>query len=300
MIGESLLKKRVLTATVFAGGRALEIEGSRLYLNSVEESPSREPNKASLTVYNLGAKNRGILSAEHRGLEIVAGYYPQHGLVFRGETYTVRHEPPSQNSPEWVTTIEAADGWHAFESSWASLSWPAGTPLSVVVTQLGQTTGLAVKTDVRGSLAAAWCCSRRTADALTEFCGDNGLTWHIYQGVIEVLSESTAINRTTATAVRVSADSGMIGSPALVERKPKGGRKRFGVSVKTLMDPRIRPHGLVEIITSVPTSGIARTKRSTYSLPQIGGVYRVGRVARYGSLETPDFYTEFETESFYA
>ena len=101
-------------------------------------------------------------------------------------------------------------------------------------------------------------------------------------------------------AVKVSPSTGMVGKPTLAERKPKGGRKRFGVSVKNTMNATIRPKGLVEIVSDSSAGGMTRTRKGVYQTPGVNGVFRVGRVVHYGSKHTPDFFTEFETESFYA
>lgn len=283
--------ERKLLVTVFAGGRSLELTHD-VYINGVDLSKSREPNTASIVVHNLGASNRGALSADHQAIEIVGGY-GEGSNIFSGQTFSVSHKP---TNPGWETTIEAGDGVKPFVSSWTSNSWGEGTPVSQVLGSMASDMGAPLDARVSGTLNATWAYNGRTSEGLSEFCQGLGAQWSIYQGVLEVLTLDEAIDRSLSLAVDVSKLTGMIGSPEVVERK-KG---KFGVGCKTLMNPAIRPNGLVKV-TSGATGGTARNKKGAqYEVPGANGVYRVKRVNHYGSLFTPDFYTEFETESFSA
>jgi hypothetical protein len=293
--------KRALKASVYANGRKLELDGYDMYLDSVELTNSREPNLAKLIVYNLGAANRGILSGEHQALTISAAsdICPTPTKIFDGQTMTVKHVRPTKASPRWETWIEAADSIKVYKGAWVSNFWGAGTPISVVVSDIAFDMGVPFDCRVSGTLRGDWAFNGRAADALSELSWDYGARWVLYQGTLEFLLATDSIDRSSQLAVTVSSDSGMVGSPTIVERQKKGGRRRFGVSVKTLMNPRLRPNGLIKIESASQTAGIARTKKGQqYQTPGANGVFRIERLTHYGSLITPDFYTEFETRSF--
>lgn len=294
-----LYDDRRISVSVFADGSRLDLNGYDVVIDSVDLVNSRDPNTASLTISNLGASNRGILSGGHQGIEISAGYVTP-AMIFSGQSTSLRHIPPLSNAPGWTTVITAGDGIKAYETSWVSATWTAGTPISTVVGDIAATMGMASDCRFAGSLTGAWSFNGRSADAMSELVWDYGIKWMIYRGVVEVVAPSDSIDKSTSLAITVSSDTGMLGSPQVIEREPKGGKRRFGLSCMTMMNPYIRPDGLVKVRSAI-VGGVARTKKGKlYQTPGVGGLYIVRRVNHYGSLVGNEFYTEFETESYFA
>lgn len=296
------LNDRVLSVSVIADGRRLDLEGYDMYLDSVDLTNSRDPNTAKVIIYNLGTGNRGIISGEHQAITISAASVvsPTATKIFAGQTTFIKHVPPTKANPRWETYIEARDGVKTYRDSWVSSSWVSGTPLTVVVGEIAAEMGIPVDCRVSGSLRGPWAYNGRAVDALSELSWDYAARWVIYQGTLEFLDATASIDRNTTLAVDVSKDSGMIGTPVIVEREPKGGKRRFGVTGKMILHPAIRPNGLVRIVSTVSAGGgVARDKKGrVYKTPGANGVFRVQRATHYGSRITPEFYTDFETESF--
>jgi hypothetical protein len=218
-----------------------------------------KPNQAKIVVYQLSETTRNLLSADHQGVEFLAGYGGDPTLIFRGTTTNVLHQRPAPGT-EWITEIYAGEGEKEMKGTIFNRSYEAGTEIRRVIEDVSRSMGLPVEIDffaVSNVAQESLTLSGLAKDVLDQLTADYSLRWSIQQGQLEVTDLLSPIS-SQPTAVVLSSDTGMIESPILTERQPvtkKGQKKKKGkpiemipgVKVTSLMNTEIRPNRLIEI-----------------------------------------------------
>jgi hypothetical protein len=268
-----------------------------------------EPNQATIKIHNLAESTRNLFTADHQGIEFYAARNATEKpiMIFRGETTNVLHD---DIDPGYLTTIFAGDGDKSFSSIPFNKSYKAGTLVLTILKDLASAMNLPTEVnffDIQARLLRSETFSGLCKDALNEVTKDYGLKWSIQQGILEIINLVQPIV-SQPTAVLISADTGMIGAPIIVERqenkqntKQKGKKKKenrlIGVNVTNYLDPEIKPGRLVQIHSE--TTIIQLGKLLETKIPNINanGIYRTD-VARYigGNLPGNRFDVEVEAD----
>ena len=134
------------------------------------------PNTARVTVHNLAKATRDLFSEAHQGMEFMAGYGDDVGLIFAGQITNVLHERVDNG---YATTIYAGDGVKAFETQYFGKSYSAGTPITQILFDMCTNIGLPYSIDTLGFdlLLSGETYSGMTKDCLDTVCKDRGLEW---------------------------------------------------------------------------------------------------------------------------
>jgi len=217
-----------------------------------------------LEINNLSREHTAEITGLPRRTTIVsvdAGYAEGTSRIFTGD---LRKAIPSREGPTWKVSVTAGDGEHARRTARVSQAFAAGTSTGVAAQAIAEAMGVGV-----GNAASAFRGTRlnghgETFDdglvlhgsasaSLTDLCNAAGLIWSIQDGVILVLPVGGA---SSETAMLLGADSGMIDSPVIVDRRT--------VMVKCLIQPGIRP-GQRVMIDSVLVSGERRISEVTFT-----------------------------------
>jgi len=264
---------------------ALEVEGLRVQFK-VSKSLQREPNKLELSIWNLSQDTRGKLTeaVEKRSAPVVieAGYAgtatapATTEVVFKGDARIISHV---RQGPDWVTRLQSGDGAVAYKSARMVGSFAPGTKRATVIEEAAKSLGLPLGNlkerikahDFKGALTefvGGFATASKASEQLTELLAPLGLGWSIQDGQIQVLGEKDA---TSAQAVVLAPDSGLVGSPELGEQ---------GVlKVKSLLQPGLRPGRRVELD--------AETAK---------GLYRIERVTHVGDTHGTEWFSEAEVK----
>jgi hypothetical protein len=236
----------------------------------VEKSTAREPNKATLRIWNLSPTRRQSLEgltttrgAARIRVEIVAGYKDQAGLIFRGD---LRSALTSRQGPDLVTTLEGEDGGRSVLSSRVSRSFPAGTTAAVVVRACAEALGVGLGNALDAVAQAQFTGGGNTFREGTTLSGQAseelhglfrslGLTHSIQNGVLQVQRRGQALQ---ATAVRLAPETGLIGRPEV----DVGGL----VKLQSLMNPDIYPGRVLQLDPGpgIRPSGFFQAKKVIY------------------------------------
>jgi hypothetical protein len=227
---------------------------------SVERTLRREPNRASLRVWNLSDGNRAAIGRmEQVRVRIEAGYEQASGLIFDGELVEGLSR---KDGSSWVTELRSGDGHSAARSARISWSYRAGASTSAllerVAGELGVGIGNALEAFGRAGTPAGTrlehgAVSGRADDVLTHLCEAVGLEWSIQGGVLQVLDQGGALRR---TAIVLDSDSGLVGSPHVDSR----GR----LHAEALMVPELEPGRLVSV-RSAHVEGTWRVTKATFA-----------------------------------
>jgi hypothetical protein len=135
-----------------------------------------------------------------------------------------------------------------------------------------------------------------------------GYRWSIQQGVLEITPIDEPL-QSSPEAVLLSVDTGMIGSPVLIERqdtdddptaKPKAKERKeriIGVRVTSLMNALIKPGHLMQIeAQQTVTSTLGKLSEAKTPSVTANGVWLVDRTHYFGDNTTGPFDVEAEAD----
>ena len=213
--------------------------------------------------------------------------------VFKG---TITDASTKDEQADSVTTIEIADGRKSIRDSYCSLSYKPGTSAKIILNRCANEMGLPLVygdgVDSLESYPNGYSFIGRAADAITEICNAQGLSWSIQNNIIQIIKAGgTATNR----GLVFSAYTGLIGTPERVvkansrpdketakrRRKVKSEKesptKRSGWKIKTLLSPTVMPGEKVKVESRIIT-----------------GWFRVERIEHNGDYMGDEWTSEME------
>lgn len=184
----------------------------------VVKTTKREPNTATIRVFNLGPESRAAASAASR-ISLRAGYKSPDlpPLLFTGDVRKVVHE---YEAGTYTTTIEARDSGRAYSGARVSRSYAPGTPIATILGDLAdslevgrgnlrdfeQIARLSGGSTVPEGFVSFGPASRVLSDVLR----GAGLRWSVQNGALQIqrLREPLRV-----LAERLAPDTGLVGSP---------------------------------------------------------------------------------------
>lgn len=197
-----------------------------------------------LEIRNLSPEHRREIQTARRFrtfVEVQAGYVGGMSLIFRGD---LRKAVPAREGTDWIVKVTAGDGEHALRSARVSRSFAPGTTVQAVVQHIAEAMGVGIgnaATALRGAslgtagllgdaLPEGTVLHGSAAAELTRLCESARKTWSIQEGNLQILDLGGAISR---TAILLSPDTGMVGTPEIVNRRV--------ITVKALLQPGLVP-----------------------------------------------------------
>ena len=197
-----------------------------------------------LEIRNLSPEHRREIQTARRFrtfVEVQAGYVGGMSLIFRGD---LRKAVPAREGTDWLVKVTAGDGEHALRSARVSRSFAPGTTVQMVVQHIAEAMGVGVGNAATALRNASLGTAGLLGDAmpegtvlhgsaaaeLTRLCESARKTWSIQDGNLQILDLGGALSR---TAILLSPDTGMIGTPEVVNRRV--------ITVKALLQPGLVP-----------------------------------------------------------
>ena len=231
----------------------------------ITKTSAKEPNAATITIYNLNEVNRAILakcgdkkSPTVLPLSVEAGYVGSRDLIFLGD---IDMAPSSRSGVDWVTKIEASDGGNSYRSKRFQKSYGRNTSIVQILKDLVTAYGIgpgnlfdAIIANPRGLRVYynGIVVSGRISEQLDRFLCSAGFTWSIQNRQLQVLHPGKPNHE---TAVLLNQGSGLIGTPEIGEKGV--------VSATALLQGSIRPGRRVVIKTST-ADGIFVVDQANY------------------------------------
>lgn len=207
-------------------------------------------NTASISVYNLSSDTRKAIHAEVQGVdcEIRAGYVndPELFRFFKGNLRVISSK---RQGTDWITTVESGDGDIVSQAD-VSKSFPDGYSIKGVLTDMVDSIGAA-----GGNLAASLLgvsdkpldgpltVHGKANDAIADSLDKLDLEHSWQDNAIQVLKRNEGLNG--STAVLLSAETGMIGSPEI--QGIRGFVRVPIANVTSLLNPQITPGRLIKV-----------------------------------------------------
>lgn len=250
-----------------------------LYMDfSVTATTDSKPNLATISIYNLSAETRNLLSEQHLGMNFYAGYGDDSSIIFRGTTTNVLHE---RDGTEWRTDIYSGDGQKEIATNFFSRSYTAGTKVKTIIRDMATAMGYVPNDDVvleTDTLLKGASYSGRVKDCLDKVTKDFDYSWSIQWGTLEILDSSGFLGN-TATAVVLRADTGMVGSPTLIDRTDRN-KKIVGVRVTSLLNPAIKPGRLIKIESQSTTTQLGKLDKKAAAKTDANGIW-IAKIVEY-------------------
>jgi len=200
-------------------------------------------NKGTITLFNVNQKLRTSLVRGYQ-VSLSAGYLGLMGVLISG---TVFKATSQRQGPDIVTTLDVIDGLKALLYSPFDRSYPKGTALATVLSDVakamdvlpGTVMGLPDKKFGRGFVAHGLC-----RDILETLLTPYGLESQVSNGKLNILPKSATLG---TAAIVLTPRSGLLGVPSVAQTS---------VSFEAMLNPRLVPGQMVQLITAnTNTSG---------------------------------------------
>ncbi len=232
---------------------------------NVFKTKKESTNKAEIKLYNTTLDNATkILKAEYK--VIVRAGYEDEGLksLFFG---SIKYATITKNSVDRIINIEAYDGIINYQTANISISYVGGTPALNILNDLITAFGIPLANPITAptlQYANGYSFAGKVKDALTEVTNYMGKTWTIQNEQLLILSEDEVVQR---TGLRLSKDTGLVGTPTLLEdaddkQNKSDIPKRY--KLKTLMFPQLVP-GSEIVLNSFQASGTFKVESAQFS-----------------------------------
>jgi hypothetical protein len=257
---------RVEVLTSAGGGQARVVDVSELDVEfSVTKDLTRQPNKATVKIWNLARERRASLAnalANGTGVfvRVHAGYIAT-GIhqLFVGD---VRKLTGERSGTDVVTAIEARDAGAHLRSARIARSFAPGTSAEAVVRaaaaalEVGEgnlaTYAPGIRLADETSLREGFVAHGSAARVLDELLRAADLRWTVQDGALQIRPRAQAASE---RAVVLSPSTGLVGSPRLEERGM--------VAATALVQPGLDP-GLKVSLRSAEVEGGFVVKQVEY------------------------------------
>lgn len=239
---------------------------------SIERTLRRRPGRAEIKIYNLSREHRRQLEQRAEGTifaELHAGYVGATPMIFRGELFRASSE---RKGADLVTMVKSRDG-HSGHGARVSRSHRPGVGWGAVVRDLVGSLGVGEGNlpDFLGSTMGGVSrfehgatISGHAGDELDRLMTSAGLEWSVQDGALQVLRRGEGLTR---PAVRVSAGTGLVGSPVADE------------------------HGKLKVIAKI-TAGLTPGALISLESEDHTGTFRIEQAAYKGDFHGKDWHVE--------
>lgn len=237
---------------------------------TIDKNTGSEPNKGTITVYNLNKDSRGIFTQEIELfciLEVSYADEPFH-KIFSGD---IIFATSTKEGADWVTKIDAGDGFRDLNRTTFQKSWKKGASTKSILREILNSfkyTSVEGFDRVKGrSLNGKLTVDGNLHQAIDKILLQEGLTWTVQDEILRILSPYEVLDTEVAL---LKPTSGLINTPFAQELtlpNYENGEKNIkvsGIRFKTLIVPNVLPTRAVRI-ESESTVGDFKCIKARYS-----------------------------------
>lgn len=202
----------------------------------ITKSTKKQPNKAEIDVYNLSDDTRAKLENKRDQLgklktpvkvDFHAGYRDDMSLIFAGDMHTI---VTTKENTDFVTKMYAGDGLAQTRQARVSFGVKKGTRFTDVFKKIAQGGGfdlgnlVSVTSDAKiedmgSTFPEGTVVDGSAYDELTRLASDAGYEVSIQDRALQFKKKGQALDK---SAIDLSADSGLIGSPTVEAQQDPG------------------------------------------------------------------------------
>lgn len=241
----------------------------------VERHLKAEPNTCEVTITNLAERSRSEVQARPLYIRLDAGYQGKRERLFTGD---LRWASSMLEGVDWNTKLQLGDGDRAFRFGRVNRSFKGGIDAYTAIVETAKAMGLTVKVsakaakELRAQFAGGLALTGPAQSEMTRLLDPFGMTWSIQDGTLQILRADEA---RSSTAIVVSQDEGMIGSPEYGAPPKKHAKPVLSVSM--MLNPRVIPGGLIAVTAK-----------------NVRGTFKAQRVTHRGDTHGDDWRTDVE------
>lgn len=267
-------------------GEGLDLSALRITF-ATKKGDAETPNSAEISVYNLADDTAARIRREFTQVHLSAGYEGNTGTIFRGNIRRVRVW--RENGVDTVLSILAADGDRAYNFATVNATLAAGSrpadrvrvcqgSMEAKGTKAGYTPDLGGQPLPRGKVMYGMARQYMRDEAR-----DTGTDWSIQDGKVQMVSRKGYL---PGEAVVLTHETGLVGSPE---------QTQDGISVRCLLNPRLRVGGRIKINnSSVKTMQTPLKMAAGQQAARLDadGFYRIIKVEFRGDTRGTDWYAD--------
>lgn len=249
----------------------------------IEKKLQKNPNTATMVVYNLNATSRALVEKKPLRVRLDAGYGDTIHRVWEGD---MTFSSSTFSNVDWITEIEVGNGERSFNYARCNRSFRKGqggsntTDIDVInEVAKAMEMGLSIPPDLRAELQGrelnqALTLRGPARKSLDKLLNARGLEWSIQDGQLQILRpEQLRVDQ----AHLINQSTGMIGTPAY--NAPKKPGEKAVLKLKTLLHPGLVPGQKIKVESATIT-----------------GVFRLEAVTHTGDTFTDQFFSEIEAK----
>lgn len=212
------------------------IEGLRVSFEIVKDLKPKG-NKAKIVIYNLSKGTREIFAQKPVRVVLEAGYAGEFFKIYEGDLISAT---PKWQETEHLTTLQLGTGRDRERNARFNRTYKVNADPKQVAKDLATSLGIdpskLTRENFVQTLSSGLTLKGPSADQLTRILKTEGMGWSIQDGRFQVLRNGQG---TTAVALVISVDTGMIGSPELTTPAKKG--DPAVLKVRTILDSEKTP-----------------------------------------------------------
>lgn len=269
-------------------GEALDLSALRIKF-TIKKTNAESPNAAQIEVFNLSAETSLRIQKEFTDVILQAGYEDNFGVIFRGTAKQILRGR-DENGVDSYLDIAASDGDGAYNFAVVNTTLAAGAsqlqqvqaavgPMAARGVTLGYTPALGGQVLPRGAVLFG-----NSREYLRGAAQATGTAWSIQDGRVQFVPTTGLL---PGQAVELTSASGLVGTPE---------QTNDGIKIKCLINPQIKPGGVVSIRDSeVKAAKAAKFFKGDEDARKpvaidLNGLYKVLRIDYSGDTRANDWY----------
>ncbi len=209
----------------------------------IEKNLTPEPNPCHIEIYNLGPKNREILSKYKRvPILLRAGYQGHVSVICDGDLIRCTH---IKEGPTWKTMLTNGEGATAIQSTRINKSFAKGTPVKTVIKEIAKqlkipsNDALQQLESIADKLSRGFSVSGSPMDELCRLLRCYGYSASVQNNSLQVLRNGQSLEKET---INLAPHSGLKSSPEI------GSDKK--IQVHSVLMPELSPGRKIHIGSS--------------------------------------------------
>lgn len=220
-----------------AGGSGFSI--SQLKINfSLSKTEDETCNNITVHIWNLNDEHKAILDKKDCVVSLKAGYEGNIKPVFTG--YVV-FSTGENDGADYKTELTVVDGRVEIRDTQISKTYSGSVNSKTVFDDIASAMGIPIKygEDVQHFDLDDYSFVGNASVSLDEMCESGGLSWSIQDGELQIKKKFGTMN---ATAYRLSAETGLIGTPKKVRLSSENSvdNDEYGYEVTFFMNADIK------------------------------------------------------------
>lgn len=286
----SQLFGRKASLVVAAGEKGLDLSQLQFRF-SVRQGDVQTPNNSIIRVFNLSDQTAQTIQKEYTRVILQAGYEGESnfGVIFDGTIKQIRRG--RENATDTYVDIYAADGDLGLNFAVVNATLAAGASQTDQVAAVqkafaaqGNPAGYQKLSDSTGGvLPRGKVLFGMARDAMRNLSASGGWSWSIQDGKVQIVPLAGYL---PGDAVVLTSKTGMIGIPEQTDQ---------GIQIKSLLNPRLRIGGLVQIDNASINRALINIQFSAINLLASitdDGFYRLYVVEHSGDTRGGPWYSD--------